>query len=894
MNSMHRNNRNYSYLSPSSLSISRRLNNQQSFHPSTAPTRALNPQQQYQSQSLTAISDLGEPISIFDDLKFPPQRQNVPSPFPPVYLSARQALPPPAATDPRLATVSVMRERLLVDIQQNMKEIDREITSLEERSIILRYNPSPVSSFINSRQTSFEKHSDNRSWPKKPRKVYSVVPRITSQPKKNSASVVSTQSSRITLPSYVGKYHYGPETSESVIRDGDPENSELKLVTKEIPKSILGQQMTLDKFRREQSGAPQNRALIFVPQYDDKSQNGFDEKVDNFQQSYLTDSDTARISTVPSTHASGSANRIKIQNVQSFTYTPPKPKLKSPASSNKSKSKLTSPVISPPIAHKVPEPKMKMIPKSPALYEKVEASLINSMASTPVTHVSPEPKVDIISKSPTVSSPITHVSPSPKAEIIPKSPTASIMREAHLVSTLKSPPVTHTILSPSKVQAIPKSPKKATPNLVNTMISAPIKHTRGSQKPDKSHSPSLQLTKQGSDVDTAYFFSEYGNQGEGEEDLISIDPGQFILPAESENVSDDNLSDTLVEQSQVSVLNSHSIQDQQSIMHHNDEFKERGSKTPGATTIHTITPNSTLPSKNAFLTQHVNRSQKDEALTTISNDDTIPHSPDSLLATDRKASSKTMDSIQQRTLSIDRSSQNQSPYIVSRGVSISSGDGRKLSGRNTSIESLPVPLNSPDSNDVRPSASRSTTPERRDSISAIDSNILLMPIDVSNLLDPPMNSERDIPSPLVNLESLQENRPSRHNDRSDTYRKETTRSQHSSNQDQIDYEEVFPRITASQRRSKLSLIIQRPKPKEKTPIDESLPPVDVPPTNPIPAQNPERHVAFAAEVAHEPVRESAPPKTWRERIDDILTKQVCRIYFICSSKYNAFILAFSN
>jgi hypothetical protein len=148
-----------------------------------------------------------------------------------------------------------------------------------------------------------------------------------------------------------------------------------------------------------------------------------------------------------------------------------------------------------------------------------------------------------------------------------------------------------------------------------------------------------------------------------------------------------------------------------------------------------------------------------------------------------------------------------------------------------------------------------------------------------------MNSECDIPSPLVNFESLQENKVPHHKD---TNREETTRLPVSSNhnlnrtsepkpsvEDRIDYDEIFPRITASQRRSRLSLIIQRPpKPKEKKPIDDQ-PELAIPQTDPITTQKPERHVVFATEIIHEPVKESVPIKTWRERVDDILSKQVC-------------------
>jgi hypothetical protein len=84
----------------------------------------------------------------------------------------------------------------------------------------------------------------------------------------------------------------------------------------------------------------------------------------------------------------------------------------------------------------------------------------------------------------------------------------------------------------------------------------------------------------------------------------------------------------------------------------------------------------------------------------------------------------------------------------------------------TSVESrphsaLPIPLNSSDISYIRSSTSRSTTLERRTSISLLDLNILPTSTDIINFDNPNTeNFQIDIKrSPLVNFVSLQDNQP---------------------------------------------------------------------------------------------------------------------------------------
>lgn len=98
--------------------------------------------------SANSISDLGEPISVFDDIKpLEYQRSFV------VPALTSSYVPPdptrrPSASDIRLATAQGLREQLLTDIQESINDIDRELTSLERRPSGPRYVPPRFSPII--------------------------------------------------------------------------------------------------------------------------------------------------------------------------------------------------------------------------------------------------------------------------------------------------------------------------------------------------------------------------------------------------------------------------------------------------------------------------------------------------------------------------------------------------------------------------------------------------------------------------------------------------------------------------------------------------------------------------------------------------------------------------
>ena len=95
------------------------------------------------SISTNAIADLGEPISIFDDIQ--PLEYRQPSVFTSLPAPSRYVPPDssrrPSASEVRLATANVLREKLLTDIERTIDDIDRDLTSLERRPSGPRYLP---------------------------------------------------------------------------------------------------------------------------------------------------------------------------------------------------------------------------------------------------------------------------------------------------------------------------------------------------------------------------------------------------------------------------------------------------------------------------------------------------------------------------------------------------------------------------------------------------------------------------------------------------------------------------------------------------------------------------------------------------------------------------------
>jgi hypothetical protein len=98
--------------------------------------------------STISISDLGEPISVFDDIQPLEHRRSFvippsPSRYIPPDLNRR-----PSVSDVRLATANVLREQLLTDIEHTFDDIDRDLTSLERQPSMSRYIPPRFSPIV--------------------------------------------------------------------------------------------------------------------------------------------------------------------------------------------------------------------------------------------------------------------------------------------------------------------------------------------------------------------------------------------------------------------------------------------------------------------------------------------------------------------------------------------------------------------------------------------------------------------------------------------------------------------------------------------------------------------------------------------------------------------------
>jgi hypothetical protein len=186
-NSQNSDNRFYAYLSPSYSTSSRssnrnahyqyydpRLRAQQQAqqalyeyqHSNISPTR--NPPSLYgpaQSQlpallhelspsATDSVSDLGEPISVFDDIKPLEHRRSIVIPPLPLSYVSPDPSRRPSISDVRLATAQIVREQLLTDIERSITDIDRDLTTLERRSSMQRYVPSRFPPIIESDVTN--------------------------------------------------------------------------------------------------------------------------------------------------------------------------------------------------------------------------------------------------------------------------------------------------------------------------------------------------------------------------------------------------------------------------------------------------------------------------------------------------------------------------------------------------------------------------------------------------------------------------------------------------------------------------------------------------------------------------------------------------------------------
>ncbi|CAF0796469.1 unnamed protein product [Rotaria sordida] len=303
-NSQNNDYRNYSHLPPSISTYSRNTDHQY-YKPRSRTAQIISsnttlipaftsPSFPHEYQLSTTTSNLEEPISIFDNQKPPPHRRYTIAGFPPVYIP-----PNPSRRlsvhDARLMAASATRQRLLTDIQRNINEIDRELSSLPPKCSIPRYIPPRFSSFADVPQTSFHQktlspNNENQILPYRPKSFYKVIPHITSESTKTSQHSTPKLTDRNTLQPFIGQYHYGLEIEDNEILEKDLENLDLKSLVDEISQFNSHEILSLDEFRREQSDLVQNRALVLVPEYGDDNKNTINESTtEDIRQNNSTD-----------------------------------------------------------------------------------------------------------------------------------------------------------------------------------------------------------------------------------------------------------------------------------------------------------------------------------------------------------------------------------------------------------------------------------------------------------------------------------------------------------------------------------------------------------------------------------------------------------------------------
>ncbi|CAF5173841.1 unnamed protein product, partial [Rotaria magnacalcarata] len=262
--------RHYSFLPPSIKTsprnahyqyYDRRLRAQQNVYSNMTPISTYSSSRaQHHSRTSTTVSDLGEPISAFHDIEPPVYHQSAVTSLPLVHQPSnisRQA----SINNERIARASVMRERMLQNIQQNISEIDQELSSLKKRPSISHHIPPRLTPLVNIQSASAHKSTpspnvESKNWPNKQKKVYQVVPRISSEMSKTSQLSTPKLMTNFITDSFVGQYHYGPEVEEIEINDNDPENEDLKSTYDEISQFNFHETFTGDQFLREQSNLP--------------------------------------------------------------------------------------------------------------------------------------------------------------------------------------------------------------------------------------------------------------------------------------------------------------------------------------------------------------------------------------------------------------------------------------------------------------------------------------------------------------------------------------------------------------------------------------------------------------------------------------------------------------
>ncbi|CAF0862886.1 unnamed protein product [Rotaria sordida] len=526
------------------------------------------------SLSANTIADLGEPISIFDDIKPLEQRRAIVAPpLPSTYVPPNPSQRP-SVSDVRLATAHVLRGQLLDDIERTINDIDRDLTSLERRPSVQRYMPprfspiieldtqdenlfrqttntnKPVSvptrkpipmitSPVNKRiqqtsahsTTTKERNSGTSSqlWPNKPKRFYEVIPSLTSDSRKTSRqSSVGPQHEQIKIteiqspqspPKLIeknvsssklqlrGQYHYAPEVEEIEILPNDPENIDHKSRLDEMQGTNPYETLDTNQFLRELSNPPESRAMIFIPEFSGNSQIGHHEPIEDLtQHDQIDNTNIARPLTVDSFHDLRPTKELTIQDTQLPIQTTPEVQIE-------------------------PEVKSQNIITPHEIHYETEIDLENQI-------------------NPIISKPIQQRRPSTKVSTITPIATDDLQEKS---SSLQIPTIDPTLVAASSSSPRPRPPPPTPPP--PPPLPAPSSSSSSPPPPPPLPAPpSPPPADNNASGPVAYFFSDFGNEGEGEEDLVSIDESNFAVPTGADIIADDSANNSLMGQSQASLL----------------------------------------------------------------------------------------------------------------------------------------------------------------------------------------------------------------------------------------------------------------------------------------------------------------------------------------------------
>ncbi|CAF3906802.1 unnamed protein product [Rotaria sp. Silwood2] len=523
------------------------------------------------SSSINTIADLGEPISIFDDIKPLEQRRAIVAP----PLSSTYVPPNPSqrpsVSDVRIETAHVLREQLLTDIERTMNDIDRDLTSLERRPSVQRYIPPRFSPIIELdtldqnlfRQTTkaikpvsvpvkkpipiitspmnkkiqqtsahstttrtIERNSVTSSqiWPNKPKRIYEVIPSLTSDSRK-----ASRQSS-------VG----APYEQIKITEIQSPQSS-----PKLIEKNVSSSKLQLRGQYHYPPEAEETEILSNDPENIDHKSILNEMQETSPYETLNTDQFLRAVSNPPESRAmifvpefSGNSRIGYNESVEDL--------IQPDQIDNKNAARpLTVDSF-----HDIRTTKELTIQDSQSLIQRApeevqnepELKSQNIIIPHEIHHVT---EIDLENQiNPIISKPIQHRRPSTKA-------------------SRTTPIITDDLHE--------KSSSLQMPTIDSIAVAASSSSPHPPPSPPPSSPPPPPPADSNADGRVPYFFSDFGNEGEGEEDLIPIDQSNFDIPTGTDVIADDSTNNSLMGQSQASLLHLHSAH----VLHQQQEQQQQ-------------------------------------------------------------------------------------------------------------------------------------------------------------------------------------------------------------------------------------------------------------------------------------------------------------------------------